>query len=82
MAMRTMRCVARRLTGFTPIPESARIRLPVPASISSFRKRSTFFASSLPFFHSIPAYTSSVFSRKITMLTCSGLRTGDGTPGT
>ncbi len=30
--------------------------------------------------HSMPAYMSSEFSRKTTMSTCSGLRTGEGTP--
>ena len=38
------------------------------------------FASAEPAGHSRPAYTSSVFSRKTTMSTFSGARTGAGTP--
>ena len=40
----------------------------------------SFPASTDPRGHSIPAYTSSVFSRKITTFTFSGSRTGDGVP--
>ncbi len=40
----------------------------------------SFFAFSEPAGHSMPAYTSSVFSRKITMSTFSGSLTGEGTP--
>ncbi len=51
-----------------------------PASISLFKNSSSRFASGVPLFHSIPMYTSSVFSRKITTSIFSGSRTGEGTP--
>ncbi len=40
----------------------------------------SFFTSGVPDFHSIPTYTSSVFSRKITTFMRSGCSTGEGTP--
>ena len=48
--------------------------------ISSTRKRRTFSASSVPEAQSIPVYTSSVFSPKITTFSFSGAFMGDGTP--
>jgi len=63
--------------GLIPIPESSGITAP----ISSARKRMSLWASGVPSRHSIPAYTSSVFSRKMTMSRRSGCTTGAGTPG-
>jgi hypothetical protein len=41
--------------GLMPTPLSSRIFLPVPASISVFRKLISFFTLSLPCSHSMPA---------------------------
>ena len=66
--------------GLMPTAESQRICFFAPFSISLFRNSSSFFASGVPERHSIPMYTSSVFSRKIVIFMRSGLRTGEGTP--
>ena len=75
MAMRTRRRVPVMEIGLMPIPESGRTRLPSDAR-NSMRRRT----ASEPCSHSIPEYTSSVFSRKITTSICSGFRTGEGVP--
>ena len=72
----TRRFVFRSLIGLIPMPESSGIRVP----ISPFRNARTFACSSVPAFHSMPAYTSSVFSRNTTMSSFSGWRTGEGVP--
>src|SRR5271157_683706 len=66
--------------GLIPTPESQRICFFPSFNISLFRKSSNFFTSGVPLFHSMPMYTSSVFSRKITTSIFSGSRTGAGTP--
>src|SRR6201998_210741 len=80
MARRTKRFVPVGEIGLMPTPESQRICFFPAASISLFRNFSSFFASGVPDLHSIPIYTSSVFSRKITTSIFSGSRTGEGTP--
>jgi hypothetical protein len=62
--------------GLMPMPESGRIRFP----ISLDRNSMTRSACGVPRAHSIPAYTSSVFSRKITTSMSSGRLTGEGMP--
>jgi len=62
--------------GLMPMPESGRMRLPS----SRERKSMSFSACGVPFAHSMPAYTSSVFSRKITTFIFSGCVTGEGVP--
>jgi hypothetical protein len=59
-----------------PIPESSRTFLPSSRSRNPISLR----ASGDPFSNSIPAYTSSVFSRKITTSSFPGSFTGEGTP--
>src|SRR5258708_38883610 len=59
-----------------PTPESQRICFLVSFSMSLFKNSSSFFASSEPDFHSIPMYTSSVFSRKMHTFIFSGARAG------
>ena len=63
MALRTSRLVPVMEMGLMPTPESIRICLGPPFSISLFRNSSSFFTSGVPCCHSMPAYTSSVFSR-------------------
>ena len=63
-------------TGLRPMPESGLMSQP-NSSWQNWMSRPT---SGLPSASSRPAYTSSVFSRKITMSTRSGCFTGDGTP--
>src|SRR3989454_5605380 len=77
IAFRTRRFEPVSLTGLTPIPLSARTRTWNSVSRISISRR----ASGVPFSHSIPAYTSSVPSRKMTMSRRSGCVTGLGTPG-
>ena len=62
--------------GLMPMPESARMSHPKRSAKKSMASR----ASSEPSASSMPAYTSSVFSRKITMSTFDGSDTGLGTP--
>ena len=77
IALRTRRFEPVSLIGLTPIPLSARTRV-----WNSFSRISIMrIASADPFSHSIPAYTSSVPSRKITTSTRSGCVTGLGIPG-
>src|SRR2546426_3445796 len=77
IAFRIRRFEPVSLTGLTPIPLSARTRTWNSVSRISISRR----ASGVPFSHSIPAYTSSVPSRKMTMSRRSGCVTGLGTPG-
>src|SRR2546429_866943 len=81
MARRTRRLVPVGEIGLIPTPESQRICFFPSFSISLFKNSSSFFTSGVPDFHSIPMYTSSVFSRKIMTSIFSGARTGEGTPG-
>ncbi len=76
MAARTSRWLPVLLTGFRPSPLSGRIFQPKLCRQNS----ASLAASGLPSASSSPAYTSSVFSRKITMFTRSGCFTGLGTP--
>ncbi len=80
IARRTSRFVPVGEIGLMPTPESSRICFDAPFIISLFRKSISFFTSGVPDFHSMPAYTSSVFSRKITTFIRSGCFTGEGTP--
>src|SRR6266852_2710265 len=80
MARRTSRFVPVGEIGLIPTPESQRICFFPSFNISLLRNSSSFFASGDPDFHSIPIYTSSVFSRKINTFIFSGSRTGEGTP--
>ena len=81
MAMRTRRLVPVIEIGLMPMPESSRIFfLALVASITLLMKSMSFLHSGVPSRHSIPEYTSSVFSRKITMFIRSGCFTGDGMP--
>ena len=59
-----------------PMPESGARRLP----ISRDRNSMIFSACGVPLAYSMPAYTSSVFSRKMTTFIFSGCVTGDGVP--
>src|SRR3989304_4476780 len=65
--------------GLIPIAEGSGKRICF-TPISRRRKSITLRASGLPAPHSMPEYTSSVFSRKITMSTFSGCFTGEGAP--
>ena len=62
--------------GLMPRPESSRMS----QSKLSRRNSRSFFTSGVPACSSLPAYTSSVFSRKMTMSIFSGAFTGEGTP--
>ena len=76
-ALRTRRLEPVSLIGFTPIPLSGRRRVLNSFSRISIIRR----ASGEPSSHSMPAYTSSVPSRKITRSSRSGWVTGLGMPG-
>src|ERR1051326_7754287 len=78
MARRTSRLVPVGEIGLMPTPESQRICFLPSFSMSLFRNSRSFFASGEPDFHSMPIYTSSVFSRKIKTFSFSGWRTGEG----
>jgi len=65
--------------GFTPIPQLS-VNLIFLTFISCSRNEINFLAPSELASHSIPAYISSAFSRKITVSTSSGCFTGEGTP--
>ena len=65
------------LIGLIPMPAASRMLV---TPISSIMKRRNRSASSDPEAHSIPAYTSSVFSRKMTTSSLSGSFMGEGTP--
>src|SRR6267143_329766 len=77
MALRTRRLEPVSLIGFIPIPLSGRRWVLNSFSRISIIRR----ASGDPSSHSIPAYTSSVPSRKMTMSSRSGWVTGLGMPG-
>ena len=79
MALRTSRLEPNSDIGLMPMAEASRILEVVRRSIE-LRNSMTLFASADPAGHSMPAYTSSVFSRKMTMSTFCGSRTGEGTP--
>ena len=66
--------------GAPPEPERAGCHLDLLRHLSDFMNSSNATASGVPDSSSSPAYTSSVFSRKITMSTSSGCLTGEGTP--
>ena len=75
----TILAVPSREIGFMPIPEvSGNLILSTP--ISFCRKSINFLTPSVPASHSIPAYTSSLFSLKIIISTSCGALTGDGVP--
>jgi len=76
MAARTRRLVPVSEIGLIPMPVSSEMSQPN----SSFSMARRVAASAVPASTSLPEYTSSVFSRKITMSTFSGAFTGDGTP--
>ncbi len=80
IARRTRRLVPVGEIGLMPTPESQRICFGPPLSMSLLRNSSSFLTSGVPERHSMPMYTSSVFSRKMTMFMRSGFFTGDGTP--
>ncbi len=73
--MRISRLLPSGLIGLMPIPAEAGTLYPI--SLRSAMKR---LALSLPLLNSMPQYTSSVFSRKITMSTLSARLFGASTP--
>ena len=77
MALRISRFEPNGLMGLMPSPASSKNLTP----ISSLRKRASLRLSSVPDWYSMPEYTSSLFSRKMTTSTSSGFLSGDGTPG-
>ena len=79
IAALTIRAVPSWLIGFIPIPDVLGKRI-LSTPISFCKKSITFLTSGEPASHSIPAYTSSEFSRKIIISTFSGAFTGDGVP--
>ena len=76
--------IAMRTSRFEPKAEIGLMPMPAPsknfAPISLRRKLATFSFSGVPDLYSMPAYTSSVFSRKITTSTLPGVFSGEGTP--
>ncbi len=62
--------------GLMPMPESGAIRFPISLAMNSMTRS----ACGVPLAHSMPAYTSSVFSRKMTTFISSGWVTGAGVP--
>ena len=79
--------MALRIRRFDPNSEIGLMPMAEPGRIFAAARRSMVLSASIsalapaePAAHSIPAYTSSVFSRKITMFTSCGLLTGEGTP--
>ncbi len=79
MASRTSRLVPNSVIGLIPMPTGPSWMVSSKPIWSSTNAR-TCSAPSVPASHSMPAYTSSVFSRNVTMSICSGFFIGEGTP--
>ena len=77
MAARTRRLVPVSEIGLIPMPLSS---ADLPAELRLEELDAGVGRLGVPASTSLPAYTSSVFSRKITMSTFSGGFTGEGTP--